>query len=336
MANTWDLRRLQIECSKERVQPLYLIYGEEAFLIDEALTVLKAAALGDALSDFNLDTFFTTETKVENVRDTVEMLPMMSQRRVVVYKDVQMLKESQWETLYPILENPLDTTCFILVANKIDKRKKSFKKISQAGVIVELKRPYENQIPVWIDYIASKFSMTLEPEAKSMVQQFVGSNLSEIYSEMSKVHSLMGAGAHITTDDVLQVISRSKVETVFDLAKAIGENDRARALTCLANLLEYGQNEIGALALIARHVRILSTIKEGLRAGLTGTRLSSKAGVPHFFLGDYVGQTKHWTDKKISKTIHALHETDRALKSSPISGHIWLENFIIKTCSPSA
>ena len=104
-------------------------------------------------------------------------------------------------------------------------------------------------------------------------------------------------------------------------------------MTCLANLLEYGQNEIGALALIARHVRILSTIKEGLRAGLAGARLSAKAGVPHFFLGDYVSQTKHWTDKKIARTMHALHETDRALKSSPISGHIWLENFIIKTCT---
>lgn len=333
MAATWDLRRLQIESGKERIHPLYLIFGEESFLVEEALSVLKASALKDAISDFNLDTFFANETKTDAVRDAVEMLPMMSQRRVVIFKDVHALKEGSWDALFPVIDNPLDTTCFILVANKLDKRKKSFKKIAQKGVVVELKRPYENQIPSWIDYIASKFNISLEVDAKALVQQFVGSNLSEIYSEMSKMHSLLGDGARISSDDVLKVISRSKVETIFDLAKAIGENDRAKALTCLANLLEYGQNEIGALALISRHVRILSTIKEGLRAGLSGTRLSAKAGVPHFFLGDYVGQTKHWTDKKITKTIHALQETDRALKSSPISGHIWLENFIIKTCT---
>jgi len=333
MAATWDLRRLQIESGKDRIHPLYLIYGEESFLVEEALSVLKGSALKDAISDFNLDTFFANETKSEAVRDAVEMLPMMSQRRVVVLKDVHLLKEGSWEDLYPVIENPLDTTCFILVASKLDKRKKSFKKIAGTGVVIELKRPYENQIPNWIDYIASKFQMTLDADAKALIQQFVGSNLSEIFSEMSKMHSLLGEGAHITSDDVLKVISRSKVETIFDLAKAIGENDRARALTSLANLLEYGQNEIGALALISRHVRILSTVKEGMRSGLSGTRLSSKAGVPHFFLGDYVNQAKNWTDKKIAKTIHALQETDRALKSSPISGHIWLENFIIKTCT---
>ncbi len=330
---SWDLRRLQIECDRNGTLPLYLLVGEESFLIEESLRVIKKSSLEDGPSDFNADTFYCPEDKVENVRDTVEMLPMMCPRRLVVYKDVQILKDKDWGQLNPIIESPVDTTCFVLVASKIDKRKKYYKKLQQKGVIVELKRPYDNQVPMWIDYIVGKLGLSIGQEARALIQQFVGSNLSEVQSEIGKIHVYLGDRSLIETEDVLKVISRSKIESVFDLANAIGRNDRAQALTCMANLLEYGQSEVGALALISRHIRILSILREGSRAGLSGQRLSAKAGVPNFFLNEYIGQTKMWTDKKIHKTIHALEETDKALKSSPISSHIWLENFIIKTCT---
>ncbi|MCB0407547.1 MAG: DNA polymerase III subunit delta [Bdellovibrionales bacterium] len=333
MASNWDLRRLQIETDRNGAGRLYLLVGEESFLIDESLSVIKKSALQNGPSDFNSDTFYCPEDKAETVRDTVEMLPMMCPQRLVIYKDVQILKEKDWDQLMPVIDEPVETTCFVLVAPKLDKRKKFYKKVSQSGVIVELKRPFDNQIPMWIDYIVGKRGLKIESEARALVQQFVGNNLSEIQSEVGKVHVFLGDRTTITSEDILKVISRSKIESVFDLANAIGKNDRAQALTCLANLLEYGQNEVGALALISRHIRILSILREGKRAGLGGARLSAKAGIPNFFLSEYVNQTRMWTDKKIHKTIHALQETDKALKSSPISSHIWLENFIIKTCT---
>lgn len=333
MASGWDLRRLQIETDRSGVLPLYLLEGEESFLVDEALNVLKSKCLDGGPTDFNSDTFYCPENKSENVRDTVEMLPMMSPKRLVVYRDIHILKDKDWENLAPIVENPVESTCFILVASKIDKRKKFFKKVSQNGQVIELKTPFENQIPMWIDYIVGRRGLSIEPEARALVQQFVGNNLAEIQSEIGKIHVYLDDRKSISSDDVLKVISRSKVENVFDLASAIGKNDRAGALTCLAKLLEYGQSEIGALALVSRHIRILSVLKEGSRAGLSGARLSAKAGIPNFFLGEYMNQTKLWTEKKIQKTILSLQETDKALKSSPISSHIWLENFIIKTCS---
>ena len=100
----------------------------------------------------------------------------------------------------------------------------------------------------------------------------------------------------------------------------------------LANLLEHGQNEVGVVSMITRHIRILSIVREGMRSGLSGQRLSAKAGVPNFFLRDYMDQARAWGDPKIRMTMDVLYETDKALKSSPVSAHIWLENLIIKTC----
>ena len=85
--------------------------------------------------------------------------------------------------------------------------------------------------------------------------------------------------------------------------------------------------------MITRHFRILSHLKDGQREGLSGPRLSTKAGIPQFLLNQYMEQIRQWDEAKIEHTFTVLQDTDRALKSSSVPPHIWLENFVLKTCS---
>ena len=86
------------------------------------------------------------------------------------------------------------------------------------------------------------------------------------------------------------------------------------------------------LAMVHRHIRLLRQTKLGEQQGYYGRDLSSFAGVPHYFLKEYSSQASLWNERKIEKTYRLLSDTDRALKSSPISTHIWLENFVMQTC----
>jgi DNA polymerase-3 subunit delta len=328
----WDLRRLQQFLEKHPPGNLYLVYGEETYLINEAQKLIQETVLGDGVVDFNLDRLYTSEASPSQVRDIVETLPVMCERRCVIYKGVQTLKEKDWQQLMPILENPIDSCTLILIAEKVDKRKKFFKKISDEGTVVELKRPYDNQIPSWIDYIAFQNGVELDGDGIRLVHQMVGGNLTEVNNEMQKLKQYLGERRRATNEDLLHVVSQVRVDSIFDLTNAIGRKDQAAALTYLANLLEHGESEVAALSLVLRHVRILATLKEGIKQGLSSPKLSAKAGVSNFFLNQYVNQAKLWTEDKIADTIETLHETDRAIKSSPVSSHIWLENFILQTC----
>jgi DNA polymerase III subunit delta len=329
----WDLRKLQTSLDRNpSPAPVYLIFGEEGFLVEEALKSLRAAVVIEGFEDFNYDNFSFPETSATRVREAVEQLPMMAERRLVICRNLDALKESQWDELLPLLEVPVQSTTLILVSEKIDKRKKSFKSIAKTGVIVELKRPFENQIPVWIDYIGYLNKVSIQPEAVSGLQQLVGTNLSEINNEVKKICLYIGDRKVIDLQDVMTVVSKARIENVFSLTDAIARRDRSKALTCLANLLEHGQNEIGILALIFRQIRIFNLLREGQRQGLTGGRLLAKVGVPEYFLKRYQSQSELWDRPKLDQTLQALHETDKALKSSPVASHIWLENFILKTC----
>jgi DNA polymerase III delta subunit len=77
----------------------------------------------------------------------------------------------------------------------------------------------------------------------------------------------------------------------------------------------------------------LAQLKEGQRDGLSGQRLATQAGIPQFLLTQYLEQIRHWDENKIQRTFTVLQDTDRALKSSSVPSHVWLENFVLKTCS---
>ncbi len=331
---TLDFRKLQqrLEGGKTPA-PLYLLMGDEAFLVQEAVGLLKQNSVDVGTQDFNCDVFDTSENSPEQVRDAAEVMPMMSPRRFVVYRGVDELKDKEWEQLFPLLENPVDSTVLVLTCEALDKRKKAYKRLVEKAVVVELKLPYENQVLDWIDYLAHRQQLTISREAAQMMRQFVGTNLTEIHNELMKLRDYLGERKQVEAQDVLQVVSQTRVDKIFDLTDAIGRCDKVNALHSLANLLEHGQSEVGVLAMISRHFRILSHLRDGQKEGLNGQRLSTKAGIPQFLLGQYLEQIRHWDEPKIAKTFAVLLDTDRALKSSSVPSHVWLENFVLQTCT---
>ncbi len=328
----WDFRQLQQNLETREFPSLTLIYGEEEFLVAESLKLIRQKITEEASKDFNSDQFFAGSDAAVKVKDTAELLPMMASRRLVIFRDVEKLKDKDWNILTDILENPVSSTCLVLVANSVDKRKKFFKLCAKNGQIIELRRPYENQIPVWISYIAYNHELNLNKSAINLLHQIVGNQLTDINGEMLKLKQYVGDKKGISEEDILKVVSRLRIDSVFDLTEAIGKKDKIKALTVLANLLDHGQNEMATLALILRHIRILGALKAGVEEGLRGAKLCAKVGVPSFFLQKYLYQCEKWSLDQLSHTVHALHETDKAIKTSPVSSHIWLENFILKTC----
>lgn len=311
---------------------LYFFFGEEPYLINQAVNYIKVCALHGGAADFNFNSYYASDVEISQVRDEVETLPMMAPRRVVLLREVQDLTDKEWTALEPLFESPVDSTVFILVGGKIDKRKKFYKHLYEQAVHVEFKKPFENQIPGWIRHICKGHELTISDEAIQLLHRLVGNQLTEIESEVVKLRDFLGERRHVELEDVAQCVSKKREENVFDLTEKIAEGDRVQSLVQLVQLLDQGQSEIGIISLVARHMRILLLIKQGMDQNLAGQRLATFAQVPTYYLHDYVQQARRWSVKKLETSLLILAETDRALKSSPLSSHIWLENMILKTC----
>jgi DNA polymerase-3 subunit delta len=331
-----DSQKFYRDLEKNSLAPLYFLFGEEPYLLNQSVERFKHAVLTEGAIDFNYSLFYASDADVASVRDAVETLPMMAPKRLVVLKEAQELTEKEWALLAPLFAEPVDSTVFVLLASRIDKRKKHIRALIDAADCVEFTKPYDNQIPGWVKYIAGSLGLEISDDAILMLARLVGGHLTEIEGELRKLGEYIGPRTRIEIADVGQVVSRSKEENVFDFTRAIGECDRVRALEHLVHLLDQGQSEVGIVVLLARHIRVLMSVKRGLDQGLSGSRLAQAAQVPPYFLDNYVSQSRLWTAKKLEQTLVTLSETDKALKSSPLSSHIWLENLVLKTCSSPA
>lgn len=328
-----EAQKFYADLEKGALSPLYLVFGEEPYLLRQAYERFKYAVLDPNTVDFNYNQYYAGDADIGHVRDSVEMLPMMAPRRLVILREVQELSDKEWAELEPLFQTPVDSTVFVLLASKVDKRKKPIRTLLEKADCLEFKKPYENQIPAWIKHIAGTLEMELTDEAIHLVHKLVGNHLTEIESEMKKLADYVGERRRVEVQDVAAAVSRTREENVFDFARAVGESDRVKALEQLVHLLDQGQSEVGIVALVARHLRLLMMIKKGQEDGLYGGKLAGFAQVPPYFLDQYLEQAKLWTMTKLEQALDVLADTDKALKSSPLSSHIWLENMILKTCS---
>lgn len=315
-----------------KVAPVYYFFGEETYLIQSVLNELQKICLGEGPSDFNYDVFYYSEIHAQQILDTAETLPMFSPKRLVVVKQINELKAKDQEVLLRLVEDPIDTTCVVLIGKKIDARKKFFKQLIDQNAAIKFDPPPPAEVPSWVQKMTSDLGLKIQREAQDLLIQMVGNSLTDMENEIQKLSQYVGDKKEITTNDVKSVVSRHRMESVFDLTKSIAEQDRARSLYFLAHLLEQGESELGILALISRHVRILNLVKEGIKEGLTSSQLASRVGVPPYYVGQYIQQARYWSEDRLENLHRALLLTDKALKSSPVSTSIWLENFVLKSC----
>lgn len=330
-----EAQKLYKDLETGNLAPLYVLFGDEPYLLQQCEKRFRWQVLSPETQDFNFNQYYAADCDVAAVKDTVELLPMMSPRRLVILKEAQDLSDKEWLELEPVIASPVDSTVFVIMAGKLDKRKKQVRLLLEQGQCVEFKRPYENQVPGWVKYIAGALELEISDEAAQLLHKLVGSHLLEIEAELKKLGDYVLPRRRIETADVATAVSRRREESIFELTKSVGQNDRVRAIEHLVRLLDQGQNEIGIVSMTARHIRILLSIKKGQEAGLYGAKLASFAGVAPYFLDEYLGQARYWTPRRLEQTLVILAETEKALKSSPLSSHIWLENMILKSCTDS-
>ena len=104
------------------IRPVYLIYGDEAYLRDNYRNALIKAlvAPGDNL---NYNFFSGNRTDPDEVLSLADTLPFMAERRVIQVMDSGFFKKTD-ERIADYIANPSAETVLIFVESEVDKKTK--------------------------------------------------------------------------------------------------------------------------------------------------------------------------------------------------------------------
>jgi DNA polymerase-3 subunit delta len=338
---------------KSKPAPVYYVWGEETYMLDEAVDAIIEHAAPDGINDFNYDAFQGKNCSGDAIVSACEMLPMMVERRLVVVRDAQELPMSELEKLGSYLDNPASTTCLVVHARtaqkKLDGRKSVVKKLKKAGVSCEFESLYENEVGEILQKQAAKRSLRLTPASTAYLIEAVGTDLASLDKALDKLDLYVGqpddaSGDHTSgnkprrvDEEVLkEVVADTKVRSVFDLTDALGDRKFEEALKILANMLLNGEPPLRILAMIARHFRIVAKLHDPTVRNENKYDKARAVGVVPFFLKDYQRHANKFPPSEIEAVRGRLLEVDRALKSSGLDDRTVMEQLLYDICFRTA
>jgi len=230
-----DYERIAADIRARRFAPVYLLMGEESYFIDSLADMLSSSILDEAERAFNQITVYGRDSDAGQVVNLCRQMPMMGSHEVVIVREAQQLRNIDKLALYTSKPQP---TTILVVCHKekpVDRRSQFYKTVSASGVVFESVRPRDYEIQPWLTQLAASRGCRLEPKALSMLADHLGTDLSKISNEFSKLLvSLPEGTAVITADHIERNIGISKDYNNFELCRAVAVRDAGRALAIAA------------------------------------------------------------------------------------------------------
>ena len=337
---TDQARRFLRDIKKDQPAPIYFIYGEETYMLDEALKTIKEAACPEGINDFNFDSFQGKDIRGDSVRSCAEMLPMMAKRRLVLVLDIQEVPVSELAPLQDYFKDPSPTTCLVIHARtnpnkKIDGRLSFFKDLKKASAHCEFKPMYENEVGPFLHRQAQRRGLQLASDTTQYLVDAVGTNLTELDQALEKLDLFIGPSEQtrtVTLDDAEQIVARTRSRSVFDLTDALGARNYQGALQILHQMLLDGESPILISHMIARHFRILARLQDRALRSANKKEKASAVRVSPFFLQDYERQARTFAPGEVAAILRRMLQVDVALKSSAVADRVILEELFTDIC----
>lgn len=297
--------------------PIYFIYGDEPFLMDELQHLLLENALAPHEKDFNLDVFYGADSQGVNVVAACNAFPMMAERRVVIVREFEKLNGNI--LLADYVKHPNPTCVVFLICNKKPALNTNpYKALYANATSIEIKALKDAQIPAWIEKRVYLFHKQIKPDAVQILADLIGTNLRDLANEIDKLVALVGNRGEILREDVLEVSGMMREHNVFELQKALVEADYTKAVLITEHILRQKNNAVGdALILVATLSTFFTRLWKLAYAKSqrqTEAQMAGSVGINAYFLKEYLNCLKHYPLTKLNRAFSALLSADYELK----------------------
>lgn len=330
----WTYEDLRSSLKKKEFASVYLLYGEEDFLVDEAADLVLDTALTKDERGFNLDVMYGSESDARDIISRASSFPMMAARRVVIVREFDKLPAKELLTSY--IEHPSESTCLVLLSIKPDFRKKPFLTVRRNGRVIEFKPLYENHIASWISTRAKKEGYEIDQDAGKLLATYVGTSLREIQGEMQKLFVYAGERKSVGVDDVMAVVGVSREYNIFELQKAIGSKSLDRSIFIMQRMIKAGESPTTIIVMLTRFFTMLWRLHDMRRRGVPQNEQSAKLGVNPYFLKDYTEAASHFSAGEIGEVFVHLADADLEMKSSSQDPSLLMHLVLLKMFSVAA
>ncbi len=211
----------------KQFEKIYFLHGEEGFFMDIITKMLIENVLEEHEKDFNQSIYYGKDCDLLNVLSDAKGYPMMAEQKLVIIKEAQDIKPSDFDLIEKYFNDPSDQTIFVInyKYKKFDSRKKLFKLAQKVGLVFHSEKVRDYNLPKWISGFVKGKGFGITEKASMLLAEFLGTDLGLIAKEIDKLSLLIEKGTTINEVHIEDNIGISKDYNMFELSNAFSLRD---------------------------------------------------------------------------------------------------------------
>ncbi len=190
-----DEAALKKQLSSGQLYGVYVLAGEEKYLVKRAAGRLIKKAAGEAFPEFNRNEF-KGDAAMDGIADAAQALPFFAEHKCVAVSDlnVEERDSAELEKLYELLELSPDTTTLVFWYPTLDfdgrksaKWKKFLKEVQSRGGVLLFGRRSASDLQKLLLREAEKAGCVLSRQNAGRIVEYAGQDVTQLLQEMEKL-----------------------------------------------------------------------------------------------------------------------------------------------------
>ena len=338
------IENLEKELNSNNLRSLYLLYGEELFLLENSLKKIRNI-FGECIKGINYINI--DDTNISELISDIETPAFGYEKKLLIVRNSGILKKegkrknaelsNLREKISSYIKENIDiindSVVLVIIEEDIDNKQELYKIFDKFGVVCNFEYQKPIQIQKRLKAICNAYHVDIDDSSLKYFIEVCGTNMQELINEIRKLIEYAGNGGKIEKIDIDKLCIKKLETIIFDLTNNLGKKETQKALQVLKNLIANKEPIQKILITLYNHFKKLYITKLAVKENKD--LISSLNLKPNqtFLVNKYKTQANYFSNKELSKILQGLRDLDYNSKNGLIDLQVGLEAILCTYCS---
>lgn len=337
------IENLEKELKNGVLHSLYLLYGEELFLLETSLKKIKTL-FGECIKGINYITI--DDNNYNQIISDIETPAFGYEKKLIIARNTGILKkdgkrknvemQKLRENIAKYIEENIrginESVVLVFIEDDVDIKLDLYKTIDKLGTTCKLDYQKPLQIEKRLKGICQGYKVQIDDATLRYFIECCGTNMQDLINEIRKLIEYAGEGGKIEKQDI-DKLSIKKIESViFDLTDNLGKKQVGKALQVLQNLIYAKEPLQKILITLYNHFKKLYLTKLAINYKKDIAQSLNLKPNQIFLVNKYKTQASYFQENELQLILQRLRDLDYNYKIGNIDLQIGLESILCRYC----
>ena len=239
---------LEKSIKQNDLKGIYLLYGEERFLLESCVKNIKKA-FGEKILGINY--IMLDDTNIEELISDMETPAFGFEKKLIIAKNTNFFgkeakkktksqnidfKEKVNEYINKNINEINESVVLVFIEEKVEKCE-LFSTIEKYGIVCNFEYQKPQQIQARLKAIINAYGVNIEMNTLQYLIEGCGTDMQDLINETRKLVEFAGKNGTITREAVDKLTIKKIESVIFDLTDNLGKKNVKEAINVLRNLI---------------------------------------------------------------------------------------------------